>query len=49
MTPPKTVFHPDSVTKLANTLCVSILTILLSSTTLLSQELPQNGQIINGT
>jgi filamentous hemagglutinin family protein len=49
MTPPKTVFRPDSVTKLANTLCVSILTILLSSTTLLSQELPQNGQIINGT
>jgi len=49
MTPPKTVFRPDSVTKLANTLCVSILTILLSSTTLASQELPQNGQIINGT
>ena len=49
MTPPKTAFRPDSVTKLANTLCVSILTILLSSTTLLSQELPQNGQIINGT
>ena len=49
MTPLKTVFRLDSVTKLADKLSVSVLAVLLSSTSLASQELPQNGQILNGT
>ena len=49
MTPLKTVFRLDSVTKLADKLSVSVLAVLLSSTSLASQELPQNGQILSGT
>ncbi|MBT7224034.1 MAG: filamentous hemagglutinin N-terminal domain-containing protein, partial [Marinovum sp.] len=49
MTPLKTVFRLDSVTKMADKLSVSVLAVLLSSTSLASQELPQNGQILSGT
>ena len=48
MPPRQTFFRPDTVTAMAGRLCGSGLTILLSATSLSSEDLPQNGQITSG-